>query len=78
MVNPDIANIDVDELANVEASNPPEWMTKPRMLERASEISAKLLEEGYSEEQAYEIALERLQGDENLEDDMHTIDEGEA
>lgn len=47
----------------ISANNPPEWMLDERMLQKAAEISARLVAEGYSEEQAYEIALERLQDD---------------
>lgn len=63
-----------------EATNPPEWMVQgsPKMMERASEIAAKLVEEGYSEEQAYEIATESLQDEEVIEEDtIRTVDEAE-
>ncbi len=58
--------------------NPPGWITEmnPDLMQRAAEIAATLIEEGYNEEQAYEIALERLQeeggGDETeiYEDDI--------
>ena len=64
----------------INSSNPPDWMLEetPKMMQRASEIAARLIEEGYAEEQAYEIALERLQ-DEDLseEDNLHTVEEAE-
>jgi uncharacterized protein YdaT len=59
--------------------NPPDWMSdlNPEILQRAAEIAAQLIEEGYSEEQAYEIALERLEEEgggeeeEGFEDDIY-------
>lgn len=44
-------------------NNPPTWMSElsPRLMEQAADVAARLIEEGYSEEQAYEIALERLE-----------------
>jgi hypothetical protein len=68
------------EGSEVDVSNPPEWMVQgsPKMIERASEIAARLIEDGYSEEQAYEIAVETLQDDEGIEEGtMRTIDEAE-
>lgn len=61
--------------------NPPEWFSdmNPRM-RRAEEIARRLIEEeGYSEEQAYEIALERLpveDADAAAGSDLLATDEG--
>jgi uncharacterized protein YdaT len=69
---------DIDAVDEVNASNPPDWMVDgaPKMMQTASEIAARLVAEGYSEEQAYEIALERLQDEENIEEDtIHTVEE---
>jgi hypothetical protein len=70
---------DIETVDEVNASNPPDWMVDgPKMMQTASEIAARLVAEGYSEEQAYEIALERLQDEENIEEDtIHTIEEAE-
>ena len=59
---------------DIVASNPPTWMSEssPRLLERAAGIAERLIAEGYSEEQAYEIALERLQDE---DEDDEAIDE---
>lgn len=48
-------------------NNPPKWMLElsPQLMDRAARIAAQLIDDGYSEEQAYEIALERLQEEEN-------------
>lgn len=67
-----------DWIDDLEPVNPPDWLKEmnPDLLARAAEIAARLIDEGYSEEQAYEIALERLQeeggGDEDelYEDDI--------
>ncbi len=74
---------EVDNIENVDevdASNPPDWMVQgaPKMMETAAEIQGRLIAEGYSEEQAAEIALERMQDDETIEDEtIHTIEESE-
>lgn len=56
-------------------NNPPKWMLElsPELMSRAARIAARLIEDGYSEEQAYEIALERLQEEDESEDEA--IDE---
>jgi uncharacterized protein YdaT len=69
---------EMNEIDEVNASNPPDWMVAgaPKMMQTAAEIAARLVAEGYSEEQAYEIALERLQDEENIEEDtIHTVEE---
>jgi uncharacterized protein YdaT len=56
--------------------NLPDWASEtrgPELLDRAAKIMDDLIAEGYSEEQALEIALERLEQDEKEEKELEDL-----